>query len=229
MTMTILRLYKKLDMNSSYEILKVLKKADLLKDERDPFWWPNSGTFEVVVGSILTQQTKWERVEKSLYNLKINNYLELKKLAEIDTQELAVLIKPSGFYNTKAKRLKDLSTAIIKDFENFENFKENVSRSWLLRQKGIGEESADSILCYACYREILVVDNYTKKLLKSLGYEFESYTQMQEWMMDGIEANLNKIHDIYNCEVNLSTIYSRFHGKIVELGKSKKDIREFYI
>lgn len=223
------RLYKKQDMNSSYEILEVLKKADLLKDERDPFWWPNSGTFDVVVGSILTQQTKWERVEKSLYNLEINNYLELDKLAQIDTGELAVLIKPSGFYNTKAKRLKDLSNAIIKDFENFENFQENVSRSWLLGQKGIGEESADSILCYACYREILVVDNYTKKLLNSLGYEFETYRQMQEWMMEGIESNLDKVYALYNREVNLSTIYSRFHGKIVELGKSKKDIREFNI
>jgi endonuclease-3 related protein len=216
------------EINNSYEILEILKKADLLKDERDPYWWPNSGTFDVVVGSILTQQSKWERVEKSLYNLKINNYLDLNKLAKIDVEELAFLIKPSGFYNTKAVRLKALSNAIIKDFENFENFKENVSRSWLLGQKGIGEESADSILCYACYRDILVVDNYTKKLLKSLGYEFETYSQMQEWMMDGIESNLNRVYKLYNREVNLSTIYSRFHGKIVELGKSKKDMREMY-
>jgi endonuclease-3 related protein len=216
------------EINNSYEILEVLKKADLLKDERDPYWWPNSGTFDVVVGSILTQQSKWERVEKSLYNLRINNYLDLKKLAKIDVEELAFLIKPSGFYNTKAVRLKALSNAIIKDFDNFENFKENVSRSWLLGQKGIGEESADSILCYACYRDILVVDNYTKKLLKSLGYEFETYSQMQEWMMDGIESNLNRVYSLYNREVNLSTIYSRFHGKIVELGKSKKDMREMY-
>jgi endonuclease-3 related protein len=213
-------------LNSSFEILKALKEAGYIKDERDPYWWSNSGTFEVVVGAILTQQTKWERVESSLENLKKEDVLDLVSIANIDIELLAILIKPSGFYNTKAKRLKLLCKNIIEDFGDFENFKESVSREWLLSQKGIGQESADSILCYACFREVFVVDNYTVKLLKSLGYEFDTYEEIQEWMVNGIESNFSSINKLYNCEVDLSTIYSRFHGKIVELGKSKKHIEE---
>jgi len=213
-------------LNSSFEILEALKKADLLKDIEHPYWWPNCGTFEVVVGAILTQQTKWEKVEISLENLKEHNVLELEKIAEIDVDILAELIKPSGFYNTKAKRLKSLCQAIVEEFYDFENFKNMVSREWLLEQKGVGQESADAILCYACKREVFVVDNYTNKLLKSLGYEFESYEELQEWMIGGIESNLDNINKLYNREVDLFTIYSRFHGKIVELGKSKKDFEE---
>jgi endonuclease-3 related protein len=213
-------------LNSSFDILKALKRAGYIQNERDPYWWPNSGTFEVIVGAILTQQTKWERVEHSLQNLRENDVLELEKIASIDASILAELIKPSGFYNTKAKRLKALCQAIVEEFSDFENFQTEVSREWLLNQKGIGQESADSILCYACKREVLVVDNYTVKLLKSLGYEFESYEELQEWMVYGIESNIDNIYKCYNSEVDLFTIYSRFHGKIVELGKSKKDIEE---
>jgi endonuclease-3 related protein len=213
-------------LNSSFDVLEALKKADLLKDTVHPYWWPNCGTFEVLVGAILTQQTKWEKVEISLQNLRDNDFLELEKIAEIDLSILAHLIKPSGFYNTKAKRLKTLCEAIIEEFGDFENFQSIVSRAWLLEQKGVGQESADAILCYACRREVFVVDNYTNKLLKSLGYEFESYEELQEWMVNGIESNLDNINNLYNCEVDLFTIYSRFHGKIIELGKSKKDIEE---
>ncbi len=213
-------------LNNSFEILKALKEAGYIKDERDPNWWPNSGTFEVVVGAILTQQTKWERVEESLANLKKEKLLTLEKIAEIDVEFLATLIKPSGFYNTKAQRLKLLCQNIIKDFGDFENLKKEVSREWLLAQKGIGFESADSILCYACFREVFVVDNYTNRLLKSLGYEFESYEEIQEWMVEGIESNIESIKRLYKSDINLYTIYSRFHGKIVELGKSKKTLKE---
>jgi endonuclease-3 related protein len=213
-------------MNNSYEILEVLVKADLIKDERDQYWWPNSRTFEVVVGAILTQQTKWQNVEKALGNLHENNLLNLNVLAEIDVDTLAQLIKSSGFYNMKAKRLKDLCIAIVRDFGDFESFKELVSREWLLSQKGIGRETADSILCYGCAREIFVVDNYTDKLLRSIGYEFDSYEEIQSWMMSGIEENFEKIRKLYSYDIDLYTIYTRFHGKIVELGKSKKNIKE---
>ena len=216
-------------LNSSFEILEALKKADILKDTPHPYWWPNCGTFEVIVGAILTQQTKWEKVEHSLQNLRDNNLLELDKIAELDSDMLSQLIKPSGFYNTKAKRLKMLCQAIIYEFDDFENFQNLVSRSWLLEQKGVGQESADALLCYACKREVFVVDNYTNKLLKSLWYDFQSYEELQEWMVSGIELNLDNISALYKYEIDKFTIYSRFHGKIVELGKSKKDIREILI
>ena len=206
-------------MQSSYDILYALKQMDYLKTTRDPLWWPKSGTFEVIIGAILTQQTKWERVEESLANLKEHRLLSLEALSKVDVQQIATLIKPSGFYNTKAQRIQMLCTHILNDFTTFEVFQDEVSREWLLAQKGIGMESADSILCYACKRDVFVVDSYTQRLLCALGYTFEEYMQIQEWIQVGIEENLEKIQDIYKYEIELHAIYARFHGKIVEYAK----------
>ncbi len=112
-----------------------------------------------------------------------------------------------------------LCTHILNDFGIFEAFQDKVTIKWLLEQKGIGMESADSILCYGCGREVFVVDSYTQRLLNALGYTFEEYAQIQEWMQEGIEENLEKIQDIYKYEIELSAIYARFHGKIVEYAK----------
>ena len=206
-------------MQSSYDLLYALKQMGYLKTSRDPLWWPQSSTFEVVIGTILTQQTKWERVEESLATLKEHRLLSLEALIKADVQQIATLIKASGFYNMKAQRIQMLCTHILNDFGTFEAFQNEVSREWLLTQKGIGMESADSILCYGCGREVFVVDSYTQRLLGSLGYVFEDYEQIQEWMQEGIEENLEKIQDIYKYEIELHVIYARFHGKIVEYAK----------
>jgi endonuclease-3 related protein len=208
-------------MQNSFELLQALKKLGYLKKERDPFWWPNSGNFEVVVGAILTQNTKWEKVECSLSNLK--KYLKnitVENIANLDINTLSFLIKPSGFYNTKARRIIRISQNILEDFKNFELFKNKVSRHWLLSQKGIGYETADSILNYCCYKEFFVIDNYTAKILKIFGYEFENYDEIQEFMTNGILENLEKIYSLYNKEIPLSQIYARFHGKIVDFSKN---------
>ncbi|MEA3432989.1 MAG: 3-methyladenine DNA glycosylase [Campylobacterota bacterium] len=206
-------------MQSSYDLLYALKQIGYLRATRDPLWWPQSSTFEVIIGAILTQQTKWEKVEESLANLKEHKLLSLEALSKADVQQIATLIKSSGFYNTKAQRIQILCTHILDDFGTFEAFQERVTREWLIEQKGIGMESADSILCYGCGREVFVVDSYTQRLLNALGYTFEEYTQIQEWMQEGVVENLEKIQDIYKYEIELSTIYARFHGKIVEYAK----------
>ena len=206
-------------MQSSYDLLCALKSLGYLQSTRDPLWWPRSGTFEVIIGAILTQQTKWERVEESLANLKEGGLLSLEALSRAEVGQIATLIKPSGFYNTKAQRVQMLCTHILDDFGTFEAFQDKVSREWLLAQKGIGMESADSILCYGCGREVFVVDSYTQRLLGALGYSFKDYVQLQEWMQEGIETNLKKIKDIYKYEIKLHVIYARFHGKIVEYAK----------
>jgi len=82
---------------SSYDLLYALKKLNYLETTRDFLWWPNSGTFEVIVGAILTQQTKWEKVEESLYNLERSNLLSLESLRSGDLEQIAACIKPSGF------------------------------------------------------------------------------------------------------------------------------------
>ncbi len=205
-----------------FKLLKQLKDLGYIKNERDPYWWPNSGSFEVVVGAVLTQNTKWENVEKALANLKDHlGSVELEKIAQIDQSLLSKLIKPAGFYNTKAFRLKRLCTNIFEEYGNFEAFKARPSRRWLLAQKGIGPETADSILNYACYRDFLVVDAYTLRILKALGYEFESYEEIQEFLSDSLIANMDKIYELYGKELPLSQIYARFHGKIVEFCKER--------
>lgn len=206
-------------LQNSLELLQALKKLAYLETERDPLWWPASGTFEVVVGALLTQQSKWEKVEASLSNLKAADLLTLEALSDASLVEIAGLIKPSGFYNTKAGRLIGLCKNIRATFGTFEAFCLESSREWLLSQKGLGQESADAILCYACKRPVMVVDSYTHRLLNALGYEFESYQALQEWLHKGIEENLDAVCGLYDETADLSTVYARFHGKIVEYAK----------
>jgi len=206
-----------MEFSNSYELLIFLKEKNLLRN-KPKYWWPNVGSFEVVVGAILTQNTKWENVEKAINQWKMENgKWEVEDVVGLELIYLAQIIKPAGFYNQKAKRLIALSKNILRDFGDFENFKENVTREWLLAQKGVGFETADSMLCYACFREIMVVDSYTKRLLKKAGYEFESYDEMREWCERGIEENWDKLADMYENDLNLC--FARFHGKIVEFMK----------
>ncbi len=206
-------------LNDSFELLVMLKNAGYLQKLRDPLWWPNSGSYEVVVGTILTQQTKWEKVERSLKNLRKNGINSLEDIAKLDNKTLSTLIKPSGFYNTKAKYLLGLSRNIIADFGSFEEFCFGADREWLLRQKGVGLESADSILCFGCLQDFFVVDSYTARLLKAFGYEFESYEELRDWMSEGILSNREKVDKLYEKEMSLNEVYARFHGKIVEYCK----------
>jgi endonuclease-3 related protein len=204
---------------NSFDLLEALKEAGYLHTTRDPLWWPRSGTQEVIIGAILTQQTRWERVEESLAALNVEGLGSLQALAEAEMEQVVTCIKPSGFYNTKAQRLMQLARNILADFNDFETFQQEVDREWLLAQKGIGMESADSILCYACHRPVMVVDSYTSRLLKTLEYTLDEYMAIQEWMHEGIEANQSKLRGLYGYEIPLSDVYARFHGKIVEYAK----------
>jgi endonuclease-3 related protein len=201
---------------NSLELLFALRGFGFLKEPCEKLWWPNSGSFEVVVGTILTQQTKWSNVEISLFNLKSRSLLTLCALADISEYELSLLIGKSGFKTQKASRLKKLTHNIIKEFGNFETFQQNVDREWLLAQKGIGLESADAILCYACLKPVMVIDSYTNRLLSNFGYEFESYEETQEWFYDGILSKWDRVHGLYDDE---NMLFARFHGKIVEFCK----------
>lgn len=202
----------------SFSLFCALLEHEKNLTDRDPYWWPNSGTFEVIVGVLLTQQTKWENVEKSLQALKRFDLLSVQKIAELDVATLAEAIKPSGFYNQKSIRLKALCKAIYDEFGDFESFVSGVDRGWLLDQKGVGYESADSILLYACRREIMVVDAYTARLLASkCGMEGLEYEEMREWLEGGIYG-----HEAEACEMaggDIVKVFSLFHGAIVEYCK----------
>ena len=210
---------------NSTELFKLLKTAGYDNKSRDSWWWPNSGSFEVVVGAILTQNTTWQNVEKALSNLE--EYLTLEKLANIDIFLLQELIRPSGFYKQKSKYIKLLSQNILEEFGDFDFFKSEVTRDWLLSQKGIGCESSDAILNYACYKEAFVVDSYTNRLLKAFGYEFNSYIELQEWITDSFYSGYKEIFP----NLNRANAYARAHGMVVEYckihsKKGKVDIKE---
>jgi len=207
-----------ISISNSYDLLVFLKEQNLV-DDKNEFWWPNDNKFEILLGSILTQNTKWINVEKSLGNLKELNIDSLEKLSNINLEILIVAITPSGFKNQKSVRLIALAKRIIEDFNTFEEFCLKVDRIWLLKQKGIGPETADAILCYSCQQDYMVVDSYTNRLLKRFGYEFENYEELQAWCEYGINENYDKIAKLYNYEISLNKIYARFHGKIIEFMK----------
>jgi endonuclease-3 related protein len=149
-------------------------------------------------------------VESSLKNLQA--CLDIESLCVIDIDRLECLIQPSGLFKSKAKYLKRLACAVKEEFGGFDKFCTEVSRAWLLNQKGIGPETADSILCYACKREAMVVDAYTARLLRAFGYTFDSYDALQEWCIEGLSAQFEKDE--------LPSVYALFHGMIVEYVKA---------
>lgn len=203
---------------SSFELFGALIELEKNLTERDAYWWPHSGSFEVIVGVMLTQQTKWENVEKSIENLRRFGLLSLEKIAEMELGILAEAIRPSGFYNQKSVRLKALCKAIYDEYGDFESFISSVDREWLLSQKGVGLESADSILLYACRREIMVVDTYTARLLASkCNMEAMEYEEIREWLESGIYGR-----EAEACELaggDIVKVFSLFHGAIVEYCK----------
>jgi len=208
-------------MINSYELLKALHSLQLPIKNRDPWWWPNSGTYEVVIGAVLTQNTKWQKVEEALDNLRTLDAVTIEGLGKIDEELLREAIRPAGFYNTKAKRLKLLNQAIGDKFGDFETFQFEVQRGWLLEKKGVGEETADSILNYACYRETMVVDSYTALLLKAFGFQFEDYRSLQAWIIGGLKDYDIKVRELFFNEPK-AQIYALFHGMIVEYCKKYK-------
>lgn len=189
-------------------------------------WWPvdrehheknkSDSRFEVIVGAILTQNTAWSNVEKALSNLKKNNMLDIEKILKIDIDKLQEIIKPSGFFNQKANRLKIISKYFYENYnsnlDNFFNRTVKVIRDELLQINGIGPETADSILLYAGGKPVFVVDSYTKRLCKRLALEINySYEDIQSYF----ECDLSKKY----CEDDLIKIYNELHAMIVILSK----------
>ena len=147
-------------------------------------WWPVKGKFEprefeVCVGAILTQNTNWNNVEKALRLLEKNNFVSPEKISSADTNELEAAIKPSGFYRQKAERLKAFSGFIVES-GGFKKFSEKITREQLLSMKGIGPETADSILLYALGRTYFVIDAYTKRIFSRFGIKPKK--DYEEWL-----------------------------------------------
>jgi endonuclease-3 related protein len=174
-------------------------------------WWPGDTPFEIALGAVLTQNTAWTNVEKAICNLKSAGMLDIRKLHTADSDRIASLIKPSGYYNIKTKRLKNFISLVMEcssgDLDAFFSQDLKQLRSLLLGVNGIGKETADSICCYAANRDVFVVDAYTKRML--LRHNIID----SDWDYDDIQnvfhAGLPKRLDVYK----------DLHAYIVFIGK----------
>lgn len=140
-------------------------------------WWPGDTPDEVVIGAILTQNTSWSNVERSLGNLREAGMLSLKKISESDLNQLSGLIRSSGFHNQKSARLKDLAARIIETFGSIERMRNHLRgdvEDFLRPIKGIGQETLDAILLYALDKPVFVVDKYTLRIFQRTGIDPEA-------------------------------------------------------
>lgn len=171
-------------------------------------WWPAESSFEVVVGAILTQNTAWRNVEVAISALKDAESLTVGNLLRMDRQRLEALIRPSGFFRQKAERLQLFAAYLTNhyagDLAAMLSGPLQQVRDELLRCKGVGPETADSILLYAGHRASFVVDAYTRRLLGRLGLlqGKESYNQIRQMFMAHLPHN--------------SDLFNEYHALIVE-------------
>jgi endonuclease-3 related protein len=174
-------------------------------------WWPAESAFEVMVGAILTQNTSWQNVEKAIANLKKSNLLTARKLYALAPDKLALLLKPAGYYNIKAKRLRNFLKFFIERFSASPKKMARVParrlRRELLSVNGVGPETADSILLYALNKPVFVVDAYTKRIFSRHRFikEGAQYGQVQDFFQ--------------RCLQKSPRLFNEYHALIVKLGK----------
>jgi endonuclease-3 related protein len=174
-------------------------------------WWPGDTPFEIIVGAILTQNTNWGNVEKAISNLKASDVLTPDRLHGLPQERLADLIRPAGYYNIKAVRLTNflqwLFTRYQGDLAGVEGRGTPSLREELLAIKGIGPETADSILLYAFDRPIFVVDAYTARVAARHGLiepPFD-YHQLQEVFQSSLQQEV--------------PLFNEYHALLVRVGK----------
>ncbi len=174
-------------------------------------WWPGETPFEVMVGAILTQNTSWTNVEKAIRRLKKEGRLTPAGIHQLKKPELASLIRSSGTYRIKADRLKVFTKFFLESYEGrLSRMKKEplqALRGRLLEVKGIGPETADSILLYALGKPVFVVDAYTRRILSRHGIALEkaSYGEVQRLFMDHLPAD--------------ERLFNEYHALLVYLGK----------
>lgn len=173
-------------------------------------WWPGETPFEVIVGAVLTQNTAWTNVEKAIENLKKEKVLSLAGLHQISDARLAQWIRPAGYFNVKAKRLKNM-IEFLRRYRNLAALfrgKTEGLRKELLEINGVGEETADSILLYAGRQPSFVVDAYTRRVFERHRYlkGGEEYGDIQKMFMKFLPKRVS--------------LYNDYHAQIVEVGKT---------
>ncbi len=184
----------------------------LLFDRFGPqHWWPGQTQFEIIAGAILTQNTNWANVEKAITNLKAADRLTHEKLHHLDVSQLAELIRPAGYYNIKAKRLKNFINWLFENYDgkltNLENLDTDRLRAELLAITGVGRETADSILLYAFDRPIFVVDAYTARIA------------FRHQLIEP-DADYERLRELFQSNLPQDTkLFNEYHALLVRVGK----------
>ena len=182
-------------------------------------WWPGETPFEVIIGAVLTQNTSWQNVEKAIHRLKAKNVLKPAVLYRMKDEELAELIRPSGYYHIKTRRIKNILGFLQKEYRGNLNrmFQEEtlILREKLLAIDGIGPETADSILLYAGEKPTFVVDAYTRRIFSRHGWVStrDSYEDIKNLFMENLDLDVQ--------------MFNEYHALLVYLGKElcKKEPR----
>lgn len=170
-------------------------------------WWPAETEYEVVVGALLTQNTNWKNVEKALDNLKRECLLSPKKIISADMDRLRRLIRPAGFYNQKSVRLKELTRKYLE--VRRKKLRTEKLRNEFLSVKGVGPETADSILLYAFNKPVFVIDTYTRRFCSYYGlFKGKTYGEYQDLFMNNLPKN--------------AKLFNEYHALIVKWGKEVK-------
>jgi len=174
-------------------------------------WWPGESALEVIAGAVLTQNTAWRNVEHAIANLKRHGMLSLERLCSASKEELARLIRPAGYYNVKAERLQSLMSFIAgnQGIEGLSTWSTVELRKRLLGIRGVGRETADSILLYAFGRPVFVVDSYTRRVFTRLGAIEAglSYDEIQSFFQDNLPRE--------------TRLYNEYHALIVRHAKDR--------
>lgn len=179
-------------------------------------WWPcdragpHDGRDEIIIGAVLTQNTAWTNVEKALDNLKAKSLCDLSRLARFTPEEIAPFIRPSGYYNLKARRLKALADFFAPGgkvrFEELVLWDDDALRKALLEVHGVGPETADSVLLYALGRLSFVIDAYTLRIGRRHGLLDEKATYEEA-------RSFFSRHTPPECSV-----YNEYHALLVWVG-----------
>ena len=178
-------------------------------------WWPGDTPFEVAVGAVLTQNTNWLNVEKAIANLKKEKLLSARRIHGLDKGRLAQLIRPAGYFNVKAERLRAFVGFLMEQYGGSMRrmMKEDVDviREKLFDVHGVGPETADSIILYALEKPVFVIDAYTKRVLSrhGIGKQEDSYERFQKLF-----------HDAFGVGDSQTPFFNEYHALFVEAGKT---------
>lgn len=175
-------------------------------------WWPAETPFEVMVGAVLTQNTSWTNVERAIVNLKQSGALDPDTIVRAEHAKLADWLRPSGYFNIKAKRLRNYCAWYLEQggFEELDRLETHALRHAVLSVNGVGYETADDILLYAFQRPVFVIDAYTRRLYSRLGLiqGDEGYEQLRHFSETGLGRVKDKV-----------PVYNEFHALIVRHAK----------